>query len=151
MENLVRQLTKQGLTISSCESFTVGNFGAKIGSISGASKVYQGSLICYNTTIKIDVLGVAASLVKQYGVVSYEVAKEMCRNGRQFFNSDICISFTGNAGPSAMENKPVGLVYIGINYLDEIEVLECHLSGRRFEIVNEAIDIALNNILNKIK
>ena len=31
MKNLVRQLTKQGLTISSCESFTVGNFGAKIG------------------------------------------------------------------------------------------------------------------------
>ena len=75
----------------------------------------------------------------------------MCHNGRQLFNSDICISFTGNAGPSAMENKPVGLVYIGINYLDEIEVLECRLSGGRFEIVNEAIDIAINNILNKIK
>ena len=37
---------------------------------------------------------------------------------------DICVSFTGNAGPSAMENKPAGLVYIGIAYKDECRVYE---------------------------
>ena len=40
----------------------------------------------------------------------------MCVNGKQILDSDVCVSFTGNAGPDAMEGKPVGLVYIGILY-----------------------------------
>lgn len=151
MDELIKILTRKKLSISSCESFTVGNFGARLGSVSGASLVYKGSLICYNTSIKVNVLKVNQETVERYGVVSKEVANEMCINGAKLFDSDICVSFTGNAGPSAMENKPVGLIYIGINFMGKIEVIECHLNGTRHENVNEAIEIALKKLLEKVE
>ena len=40
MEDLVRLLIKKNVTISSVESFTVGNFAATLGSVPGVSAVY---------------------------------------------------------------------------------------------------------------
>ena len=65
--------------------------------------------------------------------------------------SDICISFTGNAGPSAMEGKKVGLVYIGVAFLDDIETYELQLDGTREEIVHQAVRIGAMKILEKIR
>lgn len=42
---------------------------------------------------------------------------------------DLCVSFTGNAGPDAMEGKPVGEVYIGIAY-EDVVVYKLNLEGR---------------------
>ncbi len=151
MEELIRKLTENHLTIASCESFTVGQFGASLGSVSGASATYKGTLVTYQTVIKTDVLKVDKDIVSQYGVVSQEVAREMCLKGKSFFNSDICVSFTGNAGPTAMEDKPVGLIYIGINYLGDIDVYGYHLSGSRATIQKEAVCIAKELILKKLK
>lgn len=143
MKELVHHLIEEGLTISSCESFTVGNFGAQVGSIPGASKTYKGTLVTYQTCIKTDVLKVDKELVERYGVVSHEVAYAMCKNGRELFNSDLCVSFTGNAGPEAMEDKPVGLVYLGINDRGTIHTYEYHLVGSRSSIQLQAIKKAI--------
>ena len=67
------------------------------------------------------------------------------------FESDICISFTGNAGPTPMEDKPVGLIYIGIAYLDKIETYEYHLLGNRESIKKQAVLIGIEKILNILK
>lgn len=147
MKQLVELLKKKQLTISSCESFTVGYFGSSIGSVSGASQVYQGSLICYNTLIKINVLHVNQETVNKYGVISKQVAYEMCENGANLFKSDLCISFTGNAGPDVMENKPVGLVYMGINYKGTIEVYEKIFKGNRLEVIYQAIEFIKEKII----
>lgn len=146
MKELVHTLINKNLTISSCESFTVGQFGALVGSIPGASSTYKGTLVTYATEIKINVLHVDENTAKHYGVVSHEVAYEMCLKGKELFDSDICISFTGNAGPEAMEDKPVGLVYIGINVLGKIETYEYHLIGTRASIQKQAVMIATRKL-----
>ncbi|MGN1183489.1 MAG: CinA family protein, partial [Faecalibacillus sp.] len=64
---------------------------------------------------------------------------------------DICVSFTGNAGPEAMEGKPVGEVYVGLNYLGDIAVYQLHLNGRRQEIVEKAIQFIVKKLIEKIK
>ena len=94
----------------------------------------------YQTCIKTDVLKVDQDLVDRYGVVSHEVAYAMCKNGCDLFKSDICVSFTGNAGPEAMEDKPVGLVYVGINNQGEIHTYEFNLVGSRASIQQQAIE-----------
>ena len=79
------------------------------------------------------------------------VTYEMVKNVQKIFKTDISVSFTGNAGPSGSEVKPVGLVYIGISYLGDIEVLELNLKGSREEIRNECLRVVSSKILRKIE
>lgn len=150
MDELAQFLIKNHISISSVESFTVGGFAHMIGSVSGISAVYRGSLVSYQTRIKRDVLHIDEDIIQTYGVVSKEVASLMASQGQKMFDSDICVSFTGNAGPTAMEGKPVGLIYIGIAY-DKIYTFCYELSGTREEITNQAILLGIDKISEILK
>ncbi len=121
-----------------------------LGSIPGISKVYKGSLVTYQNKTKERLLGISHEVIEKYGVVSKEIASLMCINGKQILDSDICVSFTGNAGPDAMEGKPVGLVYIGILY-EGVNIYELKLKGTREEIQQQAIDFVVRKLIEKIK
>lgn len=151
MDELAEILKKNDISIASVESFTVGAFANAIGSISGISQVYRGSLVSYQSRIKRDVLHIDQEIIDTYGVVSLEVAGLMAIQGKKMFSSDICISFTGNAGPTAMEGKPVGLIYIGIAFLDKIQTYCFELSGTRDDIKNQAILLGIEKILEILK
>lgn len=146
MEELAEILLKNNISISSVESFTVGLFANTIGSVPGISKVYKGSLVSYATEIKRDVLKIDTSIIDTYGVVSSEVARLMAINGQKMFDSELCISFTGNAGPSAMEGKPVGLIFIGIAYKDQVYTFEYRLAGSRQNIKDQALQLGIQHI-----
>ena len=150
MDELAKALIKYNISISSVESFTVGNFAAMLGSIPGISKVYKGSLVTYQSKTKERLLGISHEVIEKYGVVSKEIASLMCINGKQILDSDICVSFTGNAGPDAMEEKPVGPVYIGILY-EGVNIYELKLKGTREEIQQQAIDFVIRKLIEKIK
>ena len=151
MDELAQILKNKDISISSVESFTVGGFASLIGSISGISQVYRGSLVSYQTRIKRDVLHIDQMIIDQYGVVSKEVAGLMAIQGQKMFESDICISFTGNAGPSAMEDKPVGLIYIGISFFESIRTYCFQLNGSREQIKEQAICLGYNELLKLLK
>ncbi len=151
MDELAKYLIDHLISISSVESFTVGGFANAIGSISGISAVYRGSLVSYQTRIKRDVLKIDQEVIDTYGVVSKEVAGLMAIHGQKMFDSDICVSFTGNAGPTAMEGKPVGLIYIGVAYLDHIYTYGFELSGSRQEIKKQAISLGIEKVLEILK
>ena len=146
MDELAKALIKYNISISSVESFTVGNFAAMLGSIPGISKVYKGSLVTYQSKTKERLLGISHEVIEKYGVVSKEIASLMCINGKQILDSDICVSFTGNAGPDAMEEKPVGLVYIGILY-EGVNIYELKLKGTLEEIQQQAIDFVIIKLI----
>lgn len=97
-------------TLASIESFTGGLFASEIVKKPGASSFFKGSIVVYSNEIK-EKLGIDVS----NGVINKETALAMALAGKKFFNVDYCVSFTGNAGPSTMENKKVGLVYMAIN------------------------------------
>lgn len=149
MNELAKILIENNITISSVESFTVGNFATRLGSIPGISKVYKGSLITYQNETKERLLSIQKELIEKKGVVSKEIASLMCVNGRAILNTDICVSFTGNAGPDAMEGKPVGLVYVGIAF-QEIHIYQLQLSGSRVEIQDQAIEFAIKKLKEKL-
>lgn len=151
MNELAQILISSNISISSVESFTVGGFANMIGSISGISAVYRGSLVSYQTRIKRDVLHIDEKIIEEYGVVSKEVAGLMAIRGQDMFESDLCISFTGNAGPTAMEGKPVGLIYIGIAYDKMIHTFCFELSGSREEIKRQALLLGVEKVLEILK
>lgn len=119
MKALVELLVEKRLSISTCESFTAGLFAYELGKISGVSEVYKGSVIAYQTEIKRTVLGIDPIILEGCGVVSREVAEQMAQRGQRMFVSDICISFTGNAGPNVLEGKACGLWFACIRYRDQ--------------------------------
>jgi nicotinamide-nucleotide amidase len=130
------------LTFASVESFTGGMFSSEIVGIPGASKFFKGSLVSYSNDIK-NKIGVNTSR----GVVNSRVAKEMALGGKEYFEVDYCFSFTGNAGPTATEDKPVGLVFIAIN--DEVH--ELNFKGNREEVRRQSVDFALEIFRKLIK
>lgn len=139
IDKVIELLKESNLTLSSCESLTGGLFASTITSFSGVSNFFKGSLVTYQNEVKENLLKIPADLINTHGVVSKEIAYQMCEKTSKLLSSDICISFTGNAGPSAMENKEVGLVYIGICYLNEIEVYEYHFQGDRNSIREQVV------------
>ncbi|MEH7107010.1 competence/damage-inducible protein A [Bacillus sp. JJ1764] len=114
LEELTKLLKRQQLTVTAAESLTGGMFQQEITSISGASSVFKGGVVCYSNEIKHQVLQVRSETLDQHGAVSEQCAKELAENAARIFSTDIGISFTGVAGPDELEGKPVGTVYIGI-------------------------------------
>ena len=132
-----------GNSLGSVESFTGGLFAKEITSVPGASHFYKGGLVTYASEEKNRLLGIGYDVIDKFGVVSKEVATFMAVNGQKLLNVDYCVSFTGNAGPDAMEGKPVGEVYIGLASHDGVKVYSYQLEGSREEIQKEGVKNAL--------
>ena len=125
MKSLVEKLTKKKLKISFAESCTGGMLTSSITSISGASKVFDMSLITYSNRAKIKILKVNKNIIKNYGAVSAECCKAMVVNLSKISKASINISITGIAGPKGgTKKKPVGLVYIGIKKGKKIKIIK---------------------------
>ena len=115
MRFLVKKLIKKKLKISFAESCTGGMLANSITSISGASKVFNLSLITYSNHSKIQILKVNKDIINKFGAVSHECCKAMVVNLSRISKANINISITGIAGPGGgTKKKPVGLVYIGV-------------------------------------
>ena len=135
---------EKGRTLGSVESFTGGRFASEITSVSGASHFFKGALVTYATEEKSRILGISYKDIDEFGVVSKEVAGQMASNGKKLLNVDYCVSFTGNAGPEAMEGKPVGEIHIGVAFYDSVQVHSFNLEGSREQIQLKAINIAFD-------
>ncbi len=152
MKEILELLKEKNLTLGSVESMTGGLFASKITSVPGASEVFKGSVVTYQVEEKINLLGIRKQLIKEYGVVSSEVAAAMAQQGQKLLNVDVCVSVTGNAGPTCEPgDKPVGCVYIaliyGINtYIDRLDLI-----GDRDSIRNQTIDKLKELILKHLK
>lgn len=116
---LVKKLKDAGETLGVAESLTAGGVMAAITSVSGASAVFRGGVVSYATPLKEKLLGVDSGLIALEGVIHGDVAKQMAEGARRITGLDDSettwgIGTTGVAGPSTQDNKPVGMVYIGI-------------------------------------
>lgn len=132
MDTLVKLLKDKNLTIGSVESLTGGLFASEITSIPGASKVYKGSIVTYASSEKVNLLHIDPAIIEKYGVVSKEVAELMAKNGREVLDVDLCVSFTGNAGPTCEPGgQPVGKVFIGICGNNFSKTYEFDFKGER--------------------
>ena len=139
--NLLQILAEKGLTLGSAESLTGGLFGATFCEIPGSSKVYKGGVISYAPEIKTALLGVEKEMIDRCGVVSSDVAEAMAKGGSKALDVDICVSCTGNAGPTAqIGGEPIGKVYLGLHYRGKTISMPLMLSGDRNQIRTETVE-----------
>ena len=153
MKSLIRILAKKKLKISFVESCTGGLLASTITSISGASKVFNLSLVTYSNQAKIKVLKVNKNIIKRYGAVSHECCLAMVNNLSKISKANINISVTGIAGPNGgTKKKPVGLVYIGVKKGAKTQVLKCLFkSKKRSSIQKATVKKALDLVLRITK
>lgn len=153
VQKLISLLSKKKLTIASVESLTAGLFIATLASAPGASKVVRGGLITYQSTLKESLLGIKKETIKRYGVVSKEIAIEMVKKGQKILKSDLVVSFTGNAGPTAEKGQAeVGRVHMALLFnSNKIFTFTKVYKGRRNSIRKSVVDDMVKKILATLK
>jgi len=145
------KLTRQGKTIAVAESCTGGLLAKLLTDIPGSSKYFTFGWITYSNQAKISELGVPADLIQEYGAVSEQVAESMARAARKKAGTDYAVGITGIAGPAGgSEQKPVGLVYIGVDSENGCDTKRCLFSGNRRFIRLRAAQTVLNILRLKL-
>lgn len=155
-EAVVQLLKEQELTLTTVESCTGGLFTGRLVNVQGASEVLKQGFITYSNKAKRKLIGVKKLTLKEFGAVSSKTAKEMAKGAILTTGSDVAVSITGIAGPDGgTDEKPVGLVYIGVSVKGNMRVEEYHFTGNRMKIRESAVVAALTllrtSILETIK
>lgn len=153
---LLEKLKTRGLKIAFAESMTGGLLSGSLTRIAGASSVLLGSVVCYTKESKVQLLGVPKELLLDNGAESAKVTSAMAEGiSRLFPDAGIVLSITGSASQPVNDYKissPPGKVFIcfGISG-QELFTREWNLNGSREEILNQAILLAFESLVELLE
>jgi nicotinamide-nucleotide amidase len=146
-----KMLKKQGKTIATAESCTGGKIASVLTAIAGASDYFKGSVICYATEAKTDILGIPESVIKEFSVVSGAVASAMALRIKEMMKSDYALATTGNAGPTkGDENAEIGTVFIALATANEVIVEQYNFGQPREKVIDRAVYKSLELLKKEI-
>jgi nicotinamide-nucleotide amidase len=144
-------LEMRGATLSVAESCTGGLISERLTSISGSSRSFFCGAVVYSNELKSEFANVPPSVLERHGAVSRETAEAMAEGIRERCDTTLGIGVTGIAGPTGgTEEKPVGLVYIGVSDGKKTEVVERRFTGDRNRIRCYAAQTALDLVRRKL-
>ena len=113
---LGKLLAERGATLALAESCTGGLLAKRLTDGAGASAYFVEGLVTYSNESKERLLRVPNDLLVKHGAVSEPVAGAMAEGVRKAAGTDYGLSVTGVAGPDGgTEEKPVGLVFVGVS------------------------------------
>ena len=151
LEDFHKVALEAGITIGTAESCTGGLVGKILTDLGGSSGYYQGGIISYANAVKEQVLGVSSDTLATYGAVSEETATEMVEGVFRVLRADYAIATTGIAGPGGgSQEKPVGLVYIGIGTPRGITVYKEIFIGDRTSIRKSVAERAIQYVYKEL-
>lgn len=146
-----RTLEAKGMTVSVAESCTGGLISSLFTSIPGSSAFYLGSVTSYANSVKTGILEVPENIIEEYGAVSQECVCKMAEGIRKITGSDFSVATSGIAGPGGgSEEKPVGLVWIGVSSEKGTEAYKMIFNGDRKRNIDRFAANALNILRKKI-
>jgi nicotinamide-nucleotide amidase len=151
-QKILTNLKKKKLKISFAESCTGGLLSSSITSLAGSSKIFTMGLVTYSNQSKITLLRVPKKIINKYGAVSVQCCLAMVNNLSKISKSRVCISVTGIAGPKGgTQEKPVGLVYIGIKIGKKVVINKCNFKNKgRIFIQKQTVKKSLNLLFKLI-
>lgn len=144
-------LQLRNATLAIAESCTGGMLGRRITSVNGSSRYFLGGAIVYSNEFKTLFANVPPMMIAEHGAVSAEVAKALAEGIRDEGRASIGVSITGVAGPTGgTEEKPVGLVFIGLADDQGTEVVKRQFPGDRERIRLFATQQALDMLRRRL-
>ena len=151
-KELLKVCFEKNTKLLTAESCTGGLLSANITRVAGSSNVFSHGFICYSNDSKKKLLNVSDKAISSHGAVSYETVKEMLAGlCEQAASKTLTIAISGVAGPKRSENKPVGLVFIGIKLssydsevIAEVNFGDIERSKIQQKSFNEALKMSLS-------
>ena len=149
-KQVVNKLIEKGYKISFAESCTGGLCCSALVGVADASRVLDVSFTTYANEAKMKFLGVKPETILEYGVVSEEVAREMCIGVAQAAGSQVGVGVTGVAGPGGgTPKKPVGMVCFGFNINGKVKTFTKQFGelGRN-EVRKASVEFVFKSLLD---
>jgi len=150
-------LRAQHLMLATAESCTAGGVGYAITLLPGASGWYDRGFIAYSNEAKMQMLGVSAAYLRDFGAVSEPVARAMAL-GALSHGAQVSLAVTGVAGPDAgSDDKPVGTVCFAwairrdVSNAPWVKTQTQHLTGDRHAVRTRSIIIALETLVGLLE
>lgn len=143
-------LLSKGWKLATAESCTGGGVSETITSIPGSSDWFERGFVTYSNVSKIEMLGVKALTLEQFGAVSEQTAKEMAEGALNHSHAQVSLAVTGIAGPEGgTPDKPVGTVWFAWTGKDfQTQSHLKHFEGDRSTVRAQSIKFALENLLD---
>lgn len=147
-EQVVNKLIDRGFRISFAESCTGGLCCGTLVNVSNASKVLDMSFVTYANEAKVELINVNPETIESYGVVSEQVAGEMCIGVAEKAHSEVGVGITGVAGPTGgTAKKPVGMVCFGFYVLGNVTTRTMQFGNiGRNEVRAKSVDFVFNTL-----
>lgn len=147
-EQVVNKLIDRGFHISFAESCTGGLCCGTLVNVSNASKVLDMSFVTYANEAKVELINVSHETIENYGVVSEQVAGEMCKGVAEKAHSEVGVGITGVAGPTGgTAKKPVGMVCFGFYVLGNVTTRTMQFGNiGRNEVRAKSVDFVFNTL-----
>jgi nicotinamide-nucleotide amidase len=150
-ETVLAACRARDVTVGVAESCTGGMLGERLTAIPGSSDVVQGGVIAYAYELKTSLLGVPAAMLVEHGAVSEPVARAMASGARAASGVDAALAITGIAGPGGgTETKPVGTVWIALDFQGTVQARRYNLIGDRAEVRRRATQAALEMLRRRL-
>ena len=143
---------KKNAAVVTAESCTAGGIANAIAATPGASAWLKGGWVTYQTSQKIDWLGVPEELIASEGVVSEAVAEAMARGAlARTPTASHAVATTGVAGPSGgTYDTPVGTVCIAWADRRAGHIVtvsrRIRVPGSREDVTEGAVQVALQGL-----
>lgn len=152
INKVISYLIEQKITVATAESCTAGLISAKIGDYSGVSEIFSESYVTYSNEAKEKNLGVPHKLLTTCGAVSEQVARAMAEGVCKASGARLGLSATGIAGPTGgTDEKPVGLVYMGVCFDGETTIVKRVFSGTRQEVRNQTVETVFSEVKKRLQ
>lgn len=153
VERCCELLAARELTIAFAESATVGQFSAEFGLTDVAGQVLKGGIVCYDASVKQQLLDVDQQLLETFSPESAEVTKAAAYGLRRMVPADIHIAITGLTCPGGSEgpDKPVGTMFIHC-VSDFLEFSDRTVfDGSKAEVIIKCIDNTCKLLTQKLE
>ena len=149
-------LKARGFMLALAESCTGGMVAQAVTSVAGSSAWFDRGFVTYSNQAKIDMLGVSAETLENFGAVSEQTAAEMalgCLKASAVKHSQAHIagSITGIAGPDGgTADKLVGTVCFGIAQAKQYTTITQHFTGNREAVRQQATIAMMAELINQL-
>lgn len=144
-------LRERHQTLAVAESCTGGLVASKLTDVAGASEYFLTGVVAYANETKMRLLQVPPEIIAQHGAVSEECARAMAEGVRADSGTDYALSTTGIAGPGGgTDEKPVGLVYIGVADANGTAVQRYYWPSNREQFKQRVSQMALGLLRKRI-
>lgn len=150
-EILSGMLKENGWKLGLAESCTGGYMAHMLTQIPGASGYFQGSIVCYQPSAKMDLVAVSQETIENKGIVSEEVALEMARGAAKALKADIGFGITGWLDKKGDSYAPGGTVCMAVTMDEATETKTFRFANDRIRNKELAVQNAFLMIIRFLK